>query len=268
MNMVGVQVPEHLRGLADSVLAEAERDPRIVAVIAGGSVATGTGDEYSDLDLVLVCTPEGQAGCLAEAKEFAGRVGKLLAGFTGEHVGEPRLLIALYGPPLAHVDLKFVTMDELHDRVEDGVVLWQRDDGVDRVFKESAARWPQVDPQWIEDRIWVWVHYVAVKIRRGELFEAIDALGMIRSAAIAPLAGYGRTFRPAGVRRLETLVPELVPELRATVATADQADCLRALNASVDVYRTIRDRAGAPIIRRTAAENATVAYLQAATPQP
>ncbi|GAA1592132.1 hypothetical protein GCM10009804_55570 [Kribbella hippodromi] len=262
MSMVGVQVPEHLRELAGSVVAEAERDARIVAVIAGGSVATGTGDEFSDLDLVLVCTPAGQAACLAEAKEFAGRAGKLLAGFTGEHVGEPRLLIALYGPPPVHVDLKFVTVDDLRTRVEDGVVLWQRDDSIDHVFKESAAEWPQVDPQWIEDRVWVWVHYTAVKIERGELFEAIDALGMIRSAALAPLAAYGRTSRPAGVRRLETLAPELVPELRATVAIADREDCWRALNASVDVYRTVRDRAGAPVVRRTEAEDAAVAYVR------
>ncbi|MFC6160578.1 aminoglycoside 6-adenylyltransferase [Kribbella jiaozuonensis] len=257
MELVGV--PEHLRVLAESVVAEAEKDPRVVAVIAGGSVASGTSDEYSDLDLVIVCTAEGQPELLAGAEEFAGRVGPLLAAFTGEHVGEPRLLIALFGSPLAHVDLKFVTPDGLRERVEDGVVLWQRDDTVDRVRKESVAEWPQPDAQWIEDRFWVWAHYVAVKIARGELFEAIDALGMIRAAAIAPLAGIGRTTRPAGVRRLETLAPELVPALKETVATADAADCLRALKASVDVYRTVRERV--QVVRRTAAEEAVVDFL-------
>jgi predicted nucleotidyltransferase len=53
--MVGV--PGHLRVLAESVVAEAEQDPRMLAVVVGGSVALGTSDEYSDLDLVLVCTP-------------------------------------------------------------------------------------------------------------------------------------------------------------------------------------------------------------------
>jgi predicted nucleotidyltransferase len=208
-------VPEHLRQVADNVVAEAEKDPRVLAVVVGGSVASGTTDEYSDLDLVLVCTPEGQPECLAEAKEFAGRAGPLLSAFTGEHIGEPRLLIALFGPPLVHVDLKFVTPDGYRTRVENGLVLWQRDDTVDRVLAESTPRWPQPDAQLIEDRFWVWVHYTAVKIARGELFEAIDALGMIRAAAIAPLAGIGRTTRPAGVRRLETIAPELVPALSA-----------------------------------------------------
>ncbi|TCC35577.1 nucleotidyltransferase domain-containing protein [Kribbella speibonae] len=252
-------IPEHLRVVADNVVAEAERDPRVLAVLAGGSVATGTSDEYSDLDLVLVCRDEDQPACLAEAKEFAGRVGPLLSSFTGEHVGEPRLLIALYGPPLVHVDLKFVTPDGLRTRVEDGVVLWQRDDTVDRVRQESTPAWPQPDPQWIEDRIWVWVHYTAVKVARGELFEAIEALGAVRSVAIAPLATLGRTARPAGVRRLETLAPELVPELSATVATVDADECLRALRAAVDLYRKVRE--GVELERRTAAEEAVIDFL-------
>jgi predicted nucleotidyltransferase len=255
------QVPAHLRQLAEAVVAAAAADPRLFAVIAGGSVATGTSDQYSDLDLVLVCTPESHQECLADAKAFAGRLGPLLAAFTGEHVGEPRLLIALYGPPLAHVDLKFVTPDDLRHRVEDGVVLWQRDDTIDRVRATSEAQWPQPDAQWIEDRFWVWVHYTAVKIARGELFEAVEALGAIRSASIAPLATIGRTARPAGVRRLELLVPELLPELRATVATVDRDDCTRALNASVDLYRKVRDTSGVQVVRRTAAEEAVVAFL-------
>ncbi|MGY4765306.1 hypothetical protein ACXC9Q_00150 [Kribbella sp. CWNU-51] len=255
------RIPEHLREIADAVVAAAAGDSRMSAVIAGGSIATGTSDEYSDLDLVLVCAPDKQKECLAEARVFAGRLGPLLASFTGEHVGEPRLLIALYGPPLVHVDLKFVTPDDLRDRVEDGVVLWKRDDTVDRAYGTSQPSWPQVDPQWIEDRFWVWVHYTAVRIARGELFEAVEALGAIRSAAIAPLATLGRTSKPSGVRRLETLAPELVPELRATVATADRDDCLRALNASVELYRKVRDSSGVTVERRTAAEQAVTDFL-------
>jgi len=254
------QVPAHLRQVAEAVVAEAAADERFLAVVAGGSIATGTSDEYSDLDLVLVCTPQGQPAVLAEARTFAGRLGRLLTSFTGEHVGEPRLLIALYGPPLLHVDLKFVTQDDLRERVEDGLVLWQRDDTVD-LTPGDPARWPQRDPQWIEDRFWGWVHYIAVKIARGELFEAADGLSVLRSAAIAPLAVRGRTPKPSGVRRIETLVPELVPELRQTVATADRDDCLRALKVSVDLYRKVRDSSGVEVERRTEAEQVVSDFL-------
>ena len=46
---------------------------------------------------------------MAQRMAFAGTLGHLLHAFTGEHVGEPRLLICLFGPELLHVDLKFIT---------------------------------------------------------------------------------------------------------------------------------------------------------------
>src|SRR5262249_39597894 len=80
----------------------------------------------SDLDFVVICRDEHQPELLREAPAFAARLGPLLAWFTGEHVGEPRLLITLYGPPPLHVDLKFVADADLGHRGEDGRILWQR----------------------------------------------------------------------------------------------------------------------------------------------
>ena len=80
-------------------------------------------------------------------RAFAAGLGPLLACFTGEHVGEPRLLICLFGPPLVHVDLKVVSDTGLDLRVEDGVVLWQREDTLDTALGRTAAVWPAADPQ-------------------------------------------------------------------------------------------------------------------------
>jgi hypothetical protein len=88
-------------------------------------------------------------------------------------VGEPRLLVCLYGPPLLHVDLKFMSIEELLDRIEDPAILWDRDRALRSAMSRSKAEYPPPRFQWIEDRFWVWVHYIAVKINRGELFEAI-----------------------------------------------------------------------------------------------
>lgn len=259
-------VPAQFADLCAGLVATADPDPRIVGFMVGGSVATGTADEYSDLDVVVVCTDDGHAAVLADAREFASRVGPLLVAFTGEHVGEPRLLITLYGPPPQHVDLKFVADSDLDSRVEDGIVLWERDARVSLALRRAPARWPVVDPQWIEDRFWVWVHYVAVKIGRGELFEATDGLAMMRAAALAPLATRGRTTRPAGVRRLESLAPEHHAAFAATVATARADDCLRALRAAADLYLVLRDPD--VIEPRTAAQQAVTDFLDGISPAP
>lgn len=255
---VAERVPAHLRARASSVVAAAEQDQRLLGVVVGGSVASGTADEHSDLDLVLVCSDTEHSGVLAQAPAFAARVGPLLSCFTGEHVGEPRLLIALYGPPLEHVDLKFVALRDLGDRVENGLLLWQRDDSVARTLAETTPAWPRTDPQWVEDRFWVWVHYVASKIERGELLEAVDALTAIRGMALAPLIVGDRTDKPSGVRRIESLAPEHADALAATVARPDADDCARALRSTIGLYRVVRDDT---VRRREGAEAAVLAYL-------
>ncbi|HVX42383.1 MAG TPA: nucleotidyltransferase domain-containing protein [Mycobacteriales bacterium] len=171
----------------DRLLGRLAEDDRVVGVTAGGSAVTGTMDEYSDLDLVVVCRPGAGAAVRAGIADVAAAAGPLLASFTGEHVGEPRLTIALYGPPALHVDLKTIEVADLSERVEDGVILWERADDLRTAMAASPARWPDPDPQWIEDRFWVWVHYGATKIARGEFFECLDALSLLRSAALGPL---------------------------------------------------------------------------------
>jgi hypothetical protein len=99
----------------------------VCGIAAGGSFVCSRLDRYSDLDLIVVvaepATPLGRT----DREQIAARIGPLLSAFTGEHVNEPRLLICLYGPPLLHVDLKFLPAEQLNPRVEDPVVLWDRD---------------------------------------------------------------------------------------------------------------------------------------------
>jgi hypothetical protein len=253
--------PPAARPMVEAAIAAARADPRIVGLMVGGSAVTRTMDEFSDLDFVVVCRDEHQPELLNEAPAFAAGLGPLLACFTGEHVGEPRLLIALYGPPPLHVDLKFVADRDLDDRVEDGLVLWQRDGAVEAALRRAEAVWPRPpDPQWIEDRFWVWVHYGAAKVGRGELFECLDVLAAFRGMVFGPLIALGRGQRAAGVRRLERLAPDLVPALAATVGDHTAEGCLAALRASVDLYRRLRgDAAG--LVRRGDAEAASLDYL-------
>ena len=252
-----------LPGLAGPVLERlleaAAADRRIAGVTAGGSAVTDTMDEHSDLDLVVVCRDGDGPGMLADVREIAARSGPLLAVFTGEHVGEARLLIALYGPPLLHVDLKVIEVADLASRVEDGVVLWERDGAVSTGAGESRARWPMPDPQWIEDRFWVWIHYAGAKLARGEYFECLDVLAYLRGVVLGPLIAVEHGQRPQGVRRIERYAPERARALEATVGDHSSAGCARALRTAADLYRELRD----PRVElRADAEREALAFLE------
>ncbi|HUP21776.1 MAG TPA: nucleotidyltransferase domain-containing protein [Thermoanaerobaculia bacterium] len=255
-------LPDPHAAFLEGALRVLSGDERLVGVAAGGSYRDGAMDEWSDLDLVIAVEPSDYEAVLAARTEIAASMGPLLAAFTGEHVGEPRLLICLYGPPALHVDLKFVSLEDAAERVEDPVVLWERDGRLSATLRAGEACYPEPDLQWIEDRFWVWVHYGATKIGRGELWEALDFLGFLRSRVLGPLALQTRGARPTGVRRLEQHAPDLSAMLRRTLATHEKSSCCRALETTVELYLRLREELDRGALeRRDVAEQAATRYL-------
>ena len=205
------------------VMASVRADLRFEALLGTGSMVTGGFDEESDLDLVLLVRPDAFAGAMANRRTFAGGLGDLLACFSGEHV-----------------DFKFVSADDLSGFVERPLLLWarapeamqQRLDGLE--IKEA-----QRDAQWFEDRAWVWMHYSATKIRRGEYFEALAALDFFREAVLGPMLRRHAGERPRGLRRIETS-PGAAERLLSTVSTYERAPLVAAWHASIALYLDLR----------------------------
>lgn len=250
----------HARFL-ERALAVLEADPRIFGVAAGGSYLSGRMDEWSDLDLLLGVEDAAHAEVMRDRPAIAGALGPLLNAFGAEHVGEPRMLICLYGPPLLHVDLKFLRAAEFATRVERPAILLDRGGRLAAALDGGEERYPTPEPQWLEDRVWTWVHYGATKIGRGELFEAQDTLSWLRTQVLGPLALLEAGARPAGVRRLELHHPEFARAMERTLSGHGALDYLRALRAAADLYRELRGRCAGALVRRTVAEEAVEAFL-------
>ena len=139
-----------------------ERDPRFLGLAVAGSWVRDEIDEFSDLDLIIVCRDDAVTSPAA-MRSVANELGSLISSFTGEHVGEPTLLICLFeADRLIHVDLKFVGRDGLEKRPYDPVVVWERESSISDVLLRSTAAPVEPDRQWIEDRFWTWVHYAAL----------------------------------------------------------------------------------------------------------
>jgi hypothetical protein len=217
-----------------------ETEGNVIGLAVGGSWLTDEIDEFSDLDLILV-TKEKISGDKETMIGYAKRLGNFLSGFTGDHVGEPRLLICLYDSPILHVDIKFLTLGEFHSRVETPVILLDRDNQLSDVIRNSTSQFPHPDYQWIEDRFWIWVHYVLLKIGRGEYLEAFDCFGFLRMKVFGPLLHIKNGNLPRGVRRVETeLKNEDMDFLKRTIPQYDKQSLLHSLRNSVSLYRELR----------------------------
>lgn len=247
----------------NNVITVLQKSDDMVGLAVAGSWITNETDAFSDLDLVVVSTTR-IADDPNHMKAIANQFGTVLSAFTGEHVGEPRVLICLYKDPLLHVDIKFLTPDEFYHRVENPVVVWERNNTLSTILENTTATWPYPDYQWIEDRFWVWIHYAALKIGRGELFEAFDFLGFLRMAVLGPLLHIKNGNQPRGVRKVETkLATEDFEELAKTAASLNATALISALWKAIELYENLRMHLfDSTIEQKTEAVKAVKAYLK------
>jgi hypothetical protein len=223
------------RLMLDRVIAAADLETRIEALLGVGSLAAGGFDAQSDFDFVVV----GKMPVPAR-HAFVASLGSLLTTFSGEHVGEPNLLICLFGPPLLHVDLKFARRAELTRFGEPPVVLWARDpDSVALWLSNIAVGRPPREPQWFEDRAWLWLHYGATKWARGEYLEAVSTLDFFRSMVLGPMLQRNAGLPMRGQRRLED-VPGAAEALAPTLAHNDAKTVRRGLTEAAALYVALR----------------------------
>jgi Nucleotidyltransferase domain len=248
---------------ASSVVEIIKKDANVIGLAAGGSFITNELDEYSDLDLILI-TKKKIAGDKEKMLEYAKSFGEFISGFTGEHVGEPRVLICLYDNPLLHVDIKFLTLPEFHQRIENPVVLFERQNQLTDIINSTKAEWPQPDYQWIEDRFWTWVHYACLKIGRGELLEAFDFLSFLRMTVLSPLMQVKNKKLPRGLRKVETeLNLADMENLKITIAQYNKASIIKALDNTVSVYKSLRRKLYPDTIQlQTLAEKKSIEYFK------
>lgn len=247
----------------NQVVEKIKTDEQVIGLAAGGSFIDQSMDEFSDLDLVLITTHK-IAPDADKMLHYAGQLGNLLNGFTGEHVGERRLLICLYDNPLLHVDIKFLTIDEFSERVENPVVLWERDGQMTAVLESTPYHYPYPDYQWIEDRFWTWIHYATLKIGRGELFEALDFTSFLRVIVISSLLQIKNGRLPRALRKVETgLEASDFEKLKETVASYDKASVAGSLDKMIVLYLELRKELfPESIVLRKETEEKCMAYFR------
>ena len=248
---------------AGNVAEVLKDDENTVGLAVAGSWLTNEIDEFSDLDLIVV-TKEKIGGDKYKMLNYARRFGHFLSGFTGEHVGEPRVLICLYDNPLLHVDIKFLTIEEFHQRIETPVILLDKQGQLKSILEQTEPIFPYPDYQWIEDRFWIWVHYALLKIGRGEYVEAFDFFGFLRMVVFGPLLHIKNGNLPRGVRKLETQLPtEDFLQLKATLPAYSRNALLDSLQQSVNLYRHLRGELfSSAVALQTETEEKVMKYFQ------
>ena len=250
-------IPDIHRDFTESLSKKMKENPEVLGV-AAGSYATNTMDDFSDLDFILFVS---RSHMNTETKiAWAQSWGDLLSAFSGEHVGMPNLLICLYGNPLLHVDFNFLCIEDTYTCMHPPVILWQKDECFENRIQITKPEKVEFDIQWVEDRFWVWVHYAAAKIGRGEYFEVLDTLGFLPKEVLVPMYSYLKHVSFVGVRRIEESFPTWSRELSKTVCATEPLSLIESLQTAAQMYLGLRD-SFLDVRRNKRAEQNSMQYL-------
>jgi hypothetical protein len=219
--------------------AQAETDPDVRCVWVGGSAATGGYDEWSDLDVVALCTPG------SSHPAYERWLGRARADFDVRDLWEPPVTTwpdgrqgflnlqdrpGLLDEPTRLIDLVFLDLADLHSHVdvrrhgsvivlhdpESLVVLEPEDTASAMAEAIDQVRQRRVTGEWLVNRA----------LARGQVAEAVDLYLRF------PLAGVVRLLRAEhcpwrhdfGLRYLrEDLPPEVANRVEKLVPGASSA---------------------------------------------
>jgi predicted nucleotidyltransferase len=157
--------------MAARAAAWAGSDAAARAAVVLGSVAQGTADEESDLDLIVVAEP-GQRDGLWERRE---QISELLLGHPAAWAQEPRwqrpYRYQSWDDDLLELDL---TIDEEHvapwAALAKGFRALVDKAGVEARLRSDLASWQpaEFDAPALDGGTWLWLNYLHGKLRHGE----------------------------------------------------------------------------------------------------
>lgn len=177
-------IPPRLRQLALDLAAAAEQEPKIRAAWLEGSIATGTADDWSDLDLHLLVT----SGPAFEAVEWVRRVRSLvladaIPGVTGAFI--------CITPDWLHVDVIVHESEARLDPCTPRLVLTDNAAAVPTGAPSEAS--VRCAPYFPHDVVSIFVYRLgeaATDLRRNDLIGLTRLTGQLRDGLVSLLLAH------------------------------------------------------------------------------
>lgn len=221
------------------MLAALEADERIVGVIIVGSGAVGFDDDYSDIDLSVVCPDEKTAEI---CEDWRSRFEKLLPVIDCGSVtyGPTNLLYVMLLEDFLELDVGFIGIEILVAKRERWKITFDRSGRIAGIMTRS---WDSRRPTDLKheslrrvEGIWHHILHVGSALRRGQPWKALHYLETIRSRTIE-LAALRRGLDIGHFREVDCLPEELLNDMRETIPeTVEDGEIIQALDKAIHCF--------------------------------
>jgi predicted nucleotidyltransferase len=216
-----------------------------IAILASGSLAKGTMDRLSDIDLELVVAPGSDIGEVRALVEAAlSSIGRPLCRFAADHLGLQDLIVSFHeiDGTVVKIDVWVMTPAGLAF-IPTAIVL--RDPRGIAAQRPAPEGPPPPDHADLSSKFCGWMWFTHVKIARGHFLEALESIEIMRSHALLPLLHAAEDLPREGYRLLEQrLSPARLAHLYRTYATnIDRTELYRAMDELALLFESLQDNA-------------------------
>lgn len=176
-----LELPKHRARLLENALNDLMNDPNVLAIYQGGSLAKGNDDNYSDIDLHIIVTPEKKVEFICAKCERPKNWGKVLYYEGSEYTP----VVVAHFECFVKIDIFYKDPNELQPAVwlQGLKALYDPHGMVEKVLEESAKI--QYKPTVNEVEFWrgkvfAFYHETYRAVMRNEIYYALANLDRIR----------------------------------------------------------------------------------------
>ncbi|MFY7066846.1 nucleotidyltransferase domain-containing protein [Nocardiopsis changdeensis] len=235
--------------LLSDLMERARADPAVIGAALTGSLAAGTADPWSDIDLVLGTAGPHEAVLADWTDLLTGRYAAVHHwDLPLSRPGAVRVFLLPGGP---EVDLTVVPGEEFGARGPQWRTLFGRD--------HALEPFAEPDPDTLIGLAWHHALHARTCVERGRIWQAVHWIGALRTQAIA-LACRNRGLPAAHAKGAHLLPPEVLGPLAASLpADTSREGLLQPLAALADLLIAEIAAADPGLARRLASELARAA---------
>jgi len=223
-----------------------------LAILVSGSLATGTVDRLSDIDLELVVAPGSEIGEVRALADAAlASIGRPLCRFPADHLGLEDLIVSFHevDGTVVKIDVWIMTPAGL-GLIPKAVVV--HDPRGVAAQRPAPASPPPHDDDDLASKFCGWMWFTHVKIARGHFLEALESIEIMRSYALLPSLHAAEGLPREGYRLLEQRLPpaRLAHLYRTYPTTIEAAEIYRALDELAVLFESLQHDARGKCVDR------------------
>lgn len=175
-------LPKYRDVLLENALNDLTSDSNVLAIYLAGSLARGNFDNYSDIDLHTVVTPEKKADFIKEKGNRAGKWGNVLF-YEDFHPSSP--VVVTHYDSFVKVDSWYHSPEEVKPSIwlKGYKVLYDPNNMISVVINDSSFEVYKPSPEEVEfwrGKLFAFIHETYRAVMRNENYYALSNLDRVR----------------------------------------------------------------------------------------